>query len=157
MRRSQGLVAIELAPRQADEVGCIQPGVLRVDCHEHLNHVVFGQAIENDRRYAEVLAVKAVDICVEGEEPMLAVDSAEDPLPLRDSQDADAGIIPRRLKGELFVATDDDGAGNGWKIVRLPALLVILHQLVDFSANDLTLVGLLVGRDTALEQIPVDL
>src|SRR5205814_2427581 len=72
-------------------------------------------------------------------------------------QNADAPILAGRLEGELLVARDDDGAGNGRQIARLPALLVILHELVDLAADDLALVRLLARRDPPLEEIPVHL
>ena len=46
----QRFVAIQLPARQADEVRRVQPRVLRVDRHEHLHDVIFGQPIEDDRR-----------------------------------------------------------------------------------------------------------
>src|SRR5262249_34338630 len=48
-------------------------------------------------------------------------------------------------------------AGNRRQIAGLTALLVVLHQLVNLSPDDLALVRLLVRGDAALEQIPIDL
>ena len=52
VRRRQVLVAIQLAARQADQVRRVQPRVLRVDRDEHLDDVIFGQPVEDDRRHA---------------------------------------------------------------------------------------------------------
>ena len=46
-------------------------------------------------------------------------------------------------------------SGNGRQIVRLTTLLVVLNEFVDLSPDNVTLVCLLAGRDSALEQIPV--
>ena len=62
-----------------------------------------------------------------------------------------------RLELQRFVAGDDDGAGNRRQVARLPALLVVLDELVDLLADDLALIGLLVGADAPLEQVPVHL
>ena len=76
----------------------VQPRVLRVDRHEHLHDVIFGQAVEDDRRHAEVLALEAIDVGVQREQPVLAVDRAQDPFALRHLQDADARIVARRAE-----------------------------------------------------------
>jgi hypothetical protein len=52
---------------------------------------------------------------------------------------------------------DDDRAGNRGQIARLAALLVVPDQFVDLPADDLPLVGLVVRRDPALEDVPVHL
>ena len=72
-------------------------------------------------------------------------------------QYADARIFAGGLEGELLVAGNDDGAGNRRQVARLPALLVVLNELVDFAADDLPLVRLLIGGYPALEQVPIDL
>ena len=56
VRRREVFVAVELPARQADQVRRVQPRVLRVDGHEHLNDVILGQPVEDDGRNAEVLA-----------------------------------------------------------------------------------------------------
>ena len=49
---ASALVAIQLAARQADQVRRVEPRVLGVDRDEHLDDVIFGQAVEDDRRHA---------------------------------------------------------------------------------------------------------
>ena len=61
------------------------------------------------------------------------------------------------LERQLLVARDDHRAGNRRQVARLAALLVVLHELVDFLADDLALVGLVARRDAPLEKIPVHL
>src|SRR5262245_44778160 len=90
------------------------------------------------------------------EQPVLVVDGAQNPLALRHLECADAWVVVRCRKRQLFVAADDDGARNGRQVAGLPALFVVLDELVDLLANDLPLIGLLARRDAALEQIPVD-
>ena len=135
----------------------VQPRVLRVDRDEHLDDVILGQAVEDDRRHAEVLALEAIDVGVQREQPVLAVDRAQDAFALRHLQDADPRIVAGRLERQLLVAGDDDRARNRRQIARLAALLVVLHELVDLAPDDLALIGLLARRDAPLEQIPVHL
>ena len=52
VRGGEVLVAIQLAAGQADQVRRVQPRVLRVDRDEHLDDVIFGQPVEDDRRHA---------------------------------------------------------------------------------------------------------
>ena len=72
-------------------------------------------------------------------------------------QPADRGARLDRLERQLLVARDDDGAGNRRQVAGLTALLVVLHEFVDLSPDDLALVGLLARRDAPLEQVPVHL
>src|SRR5439155_16504875 len=95
------------------------------------------------------------DGVVQRAQPVLSVDGPQNSLALRHLQDPDTPVIARRLKRQLLVARDDDGAGNRRQIPRLAALLVVLHELVDLAADDLALVRLLAGRDATLEEIPV--
>ena len=125
VRGRERFVAIELAARQADQVRRVQPRVLGVDRHEHLDDVIFGQAVEDDRRHAEVLAREPVDVGVQREQPVLAVDRAQDAFALRHLQDADARVVAGRLEVQLLVAADDHGAGNRRQVARLAALLVV--------------------------------
>ena len=131
--------------------------MLCVDRHEHLDNVIFGQTVEDDRGNAELLAMEAIDVSVQREQPVLAVDRAKNSLALRNFQDANPAIVARCLEGELLVAADDDGARNRGQIARLPALLVVLDELVDLATDDLALVGLLARRNAPLEQVPVHL
>jgi hypothetical protein len=78
-------------------------------------------------------------------------------IALRHLQPAHPRTALGRLEVELLVARDDDRARNRRQVARLAALLVVLDQLVDLLADDLALVRLLVRRNAALEQIPVDL
>ena len=157
VRRGEAFVAIELAARQRHEMRGIQPRVLGVDRDEHLHDVIFGEPVEDHRGNGERLAAEPLDVGVEREQAVLPVDRAEDPFALRHLQHADPGPFARRLEAKRLVARDDHRAGNRRQIARLAALLVVLNQLVDLAADDLPLVGLVVGGDAALEQIPVDL
>ena len=107
MRRGERFVAIQLPAREADQVRRVQPRVLRVDRDEHLHDVIFGQAVEDDRRHREVLALEALDVGVQREQPVLAVDRAQDAFALGHFQDADARIAVGRLERQLLVARDD--------------------------------------------------
>jgi hypothetical protein len=98
-----------------------------------------------------------VDVGVKREEPMLAVDGAQDPFSLRNFQASDRRKTVHGLERQFFVAGDDHRARNGRKVLRLPALLVILDEFVDLSPDDLPLVGFLARCDAAFEQVPVHL
>src|SRR5262252_4733699 len=93
------LVPIELPSGEADKVGGVQPGVLRVDRHEHLDHVIFRQSVEDDRRNGELLVAEAIDVGVQREETVLAVDGAQYALPFRHLQDPHTLVAIGRLKG----------------------------------------------------------
>jgi hypothetical protein len=94
---------------------------------------------------------------VQGQEAMLTVDGAQDPLPLRNLESANPRILAGGLEPERFIARDDHRSGNGREIPGLAALFVVLNELVDLPADDLALIGLVVGRNAALEQVPVHL
>ena len=157
VRRREVLVAIELPPRERHEVRRVQPRVLRVDRHEHLDDVIFGQAVEDDRRDGERFVAEPLDVRVQREQAMLPVDGAEDPFALRDLQHAERRAVFDGIELQRLVTRDDDGAGDRRQIPRLAALLVVRDELVDLLADDRALVGLLARRDAALEQIPVHL
>ena len=157
VRRGEAFVAIELAARQRHEVRRIEPRVLGVDGDEHLHDVILGKPVEDHRRDGERLAAEALDVGVQCEQAVLAVNRAEDPFAFRHLQDAHPGPFARRFEAEGLVARDDHGAGNRGQIAGLTALLVVLHQLVNFAPDDLPLVGLVAGGDAALEQVPVHL
>jgi hypothetical protein len=110
VRRGQRLVAIELPAREADQVRRVQPRVLRVDRHEHLDDVILGQPVEDDRRHGEARRLDVLDVGVQREQTVLAVDGAQDALALRHLQRPDRAPA-RRLERQLLVARDDDGAG----------------------------------------------
>src|SRR5882672_3943942 len=133
----------------------VQTRVLRVDRHEHLHDVVFRQPVEDDRRYREILTLEPLDVGVQREQPMLTVDCAQNPFALRHLQDAHALVLVGGLEGELLVAGNDDGTGNRRQVARLAALFVVLHELVDFLADDLPLIGFLTRGDPPFEKIPV--
>jgi hypothetical protein len=153
--RGEIFVAIELPPRQGDEVRRIQPRVLRVDRHEHLHHVVFGKAIEDHRRHREILAVEMLEPGVQREQPVLSVDRPENALALGNLQGAERRTFGHRVELQGFVAGNDDRARNRRQIARSAALLVVVDELVDLLADVVALVGLLARRDAALEQVPV--
>ena len=157
VRRGERFVAIQLAARERHQVRRVEARVLGVDRHEHLDDVIFGNAIEDDRRHGERLVAEAIDVGVQRQQAVLAVDGAQDAFALRHLQAADPRAAFGRLEAQLLVARDDHGAGNRRQVARLAALLVVLDQLVDLLADDLALIRLLVRRDAALEQIPVDL
>ena len=83
VRGGERLVAIELAARERHEVRRVQARVLRVDRDEHLDDVIFGNAIEDDRRHGERLVAEAIDVGVQREQAVLAVDRAQDAFALR--------------------------------------------------------------------------
>ena len=99
VRRGQRFVAIQLPAGEADQMRRVQARVLGVDRDEHLDDVILGQPVEDDRRHAEVLAFEAIDVGVQRQQPVLAVDRAQDAFALRHLQDADPGIVARRLEG----------------------------------------------------------
>jgi hypothetical protein len=131
--------------------------MLRIDRHEHLDDVILGEAIEDDRRDGEALVAEALDVGVQREQAMLAVDGAKDPLALRDLQEAERRVGLDRLELQRFVTRDDDGAGDRRQVPGLAALLVVGDELVDLPPDDRALVGLFARGDAALQQIPVDL
>ena len=157
VRDGEALVAVELAAGQTDEVRRVETRVFRVDRDEHLHDVIFGQTVEDDRRHREVFFAESIDVGVQRQQPVLAVDRAQNAFALGHLQRAHARSLVRRLEDELLVAGDDDGAGNRRQVARLAALLVVLDELVDLPPDDLALVGLLARRDAPLEEVPVDL
>src|SRR5262245_1750921 len=86
---------------------------------------------------------------------MLPVDRPQDALALRYLELTDIRSALNRMEGQLLVAGDDDRAGNRRQVMRLTALLVILHEFVDLSPDDMALVGLLARGDAPFEQVPV--
>jgi len=139
VRRGEVLVAIELAARQTDQMRGVQPRVLRIDGHEHLHDVIFRQAIENNRRHGELLALETVDVRVERQQPVLAVDGAQNAFALGHLEDADTRVVVGRLEGQPLVTRNDDRAGNRRQIAGLTTLLVVLHEFVDLAADDLAI------------------
>ena len=91
VRRRQRVVAVQLAARQADQMRRVQPRVLRVDRHKHLHDVVFGHTVEDDRRHGEIVVADVVDVRVQREQAVLAVDRAKDSFALRHLQTPDRG------------------------------------------------------------------
>ena len=77
---------IELAAGERDEVRRVQTRVLRIDRHEHLHDVIVWKAIENHGRDGERLIAEMLDVGVQRQEAVLAVDGAEDPFALRHFQ-----------------------------------------------------------------------
>ena len=154
VRGGEVLVAIELAARQRHEVRRVQPRVLRVDRDEHLHDVIFGQPIEDHRRHGEVSPPNcSIPACSASSRCWPSIARSTPSRSGTFSMPSDGSGLDR-LELQRLVARDDDGAGNRRQIARLPALLVVRDQLVDLPADDLALVGLLVRRDAALEQIP---
>ncbi len=132
--------------------------MLGVDGHEDLDDVIFGQSIENDRRHVEDVEAELLDVVVEREQAMLAVDGAQDALTLGDLQDAEARpVVAQRLELQRFLRRDDHRPGDRGQVAGLAALLVVLHQLLDLLADDLALIRLLVGGNAPLQQVPIHL
>ena len=101
---------------------------------------------------------EALDVGVQRQQAVLAVDRAQDAFALGHLQDADrARRRPPAENVSFSSQRDDHRAGNRRQVARLAALLVVLHELVDLAADDLALIGLLARRDAPLEQVPVDL
>src|SRR5215510_3191552 len=157
MGRSQRIIPIQLAARKADQMRGIQPCMLRVDRYKHLYDVIFRHSIENDRRDCEVLVANVLDIGVQREKPVLAIDGAKYSFTFRNFEAADSCTVLNGFERQLLVTRDDDSTGYGRQVVRLAALLVVLNQFVDLSPDDLALIGLLARRDATLEEIPVHL
>ena len=135
----------------------IQPRVLRVDRDEHLHDVIFRQPVEDNRRHRKILVAEPIDVRVQRQQAVLAVDGAQNAFALRHLQRAHARFVFHRLECQLLVARDDHRAGNGRQIARLAALLVVLDELVNLAADDLALVRLFARGDAPLQQVPVDL
>src|SRR5450759_6034550 len=157
VRRGEVLVTIQLPPGERHEVRRVQPRVLRVDRHEHLDDVIFGETVEDDRGHGEGLVTEPLDVRVQREQPVLPVDRAEDPFALRHLQYRALGIRVDAIESQRLIARDDDRPRDGREGPRLAALLVILDELVDLPADDRPLIGLVARGDAALQKIPVDL
>src|ERR1700722_7374813 len=113
--------------------------------------MVLRKAVEDDGGHTELLALETLDVRVQRKQTVLAVDRPENAFALRHLQDPDAPVVPRGLERQLLVAADDDGARDRRQIAGLPALLVVLHELVDLAADDLALVRLLARCNPALQ------
>ena len=104
--RGEVLVAIQLAPGERHQVRRVQPRVLGVDRDEHLDDVIFRQAIEDHRRHREALVAEALDVGVQREQAVLAVDRAEDAFALRHLEQSRAASP--RLTGSNFSASSQE-------------------------------------------------
>ena len=113
--------------------------------------MIVREAVENDRGDRERLVAKTVDVRMESQQAMLAVNGAKDTFAFRHFQGADRRPGFGRLELQRLVTGDDDGARNGRQVPGLTALLVVLDQLVNLLADDLPLVRLLIGGDPAFE------
>ena len=68
----------------------------------------------------EILALEAVDVGVQREQPVLAVDRAQDPFALGDLQDADARVVSAGWNvsfssQEMMTAPGIDGRSRAWR------------------------------------------
>ena len=121
VRRGEAFVAIELAARQRHEVRRVQPRVLRVDRDEHLDDVIFGKPVEDDRRNGERLAAEALDVGVQRQQAVLAVDGAQDALALRHLQacrrvaPGSTGSNRSVSSHEMMTAPGIDGRSRAWR------------------------------------------
>src|SRR5919106_3682265 len=152
----QRIVAIQLASRQADEVRRVETRVLRIDRDKHLHDVVFRQAVENDGGDGKVLALEPIDVGMKRQQPVLAIDCTQNAFPLPHLQRPHLALIVGGVERQLFIARNDDRPRNRRQVARLPALLVVLHELVDLLPDDLPLVRLFTGGNPTFEKIPVD-
>ena len=121
VRRGQVVVAIELTARERHQVRRVQPRVLRVDRHKHLDDVVFGQLVEDDGRHRERLLADLLERGVQREQPVLAVDGAQDALALRHLQRARRGAPSSTGSNfsfsshEMMTAPGIDGRSRAWR------------------------------------------
>jgi hypothetical protein len=76
VRCRQRFVAIQLSARQRHQVRRVEPRVLGIDRDEHLDDVVFGQSVENDRRDRKLLIGEVLDVGVQRQQSMLSVNGA---------------------------------------------------------------------------------
>ena len=91
------------------------------------------------------------------QQPVLTVDGAQNPFPFGYLQYAERPVAIERFESQRLIARNDDGPSNRGQVPCLTTLLVVLDEFVDLAADDLTLVRLIICRDAALEQVPVDL
>ena len=125
VRRGEILVAVQLPPRERHQMRRIEARVLRIDRHEHLDDVILGEAIEDDRRHGESLVAELLDVGVQREQPVLPVDRAQDAFALRHLERAERRTALDRLELQRFIAGDDDRPGNRRQVAGLAALLVV--------------------------------
>src|SRR5690606_10503017 len=130
----------------------IEPRVLRVDGDEHLDDVVFREPVEDDGGNRENLVAEPVHAGMQGEQPVLAVDGAEDTLALGYLERAQRPLLVDRFKTKRLVARDDHGPRNRGQVACRPTLLVVGDELVALPADDLWMVGLLARSDATLAQ-----
>ena len=129
MRGGEAFVAVELPAGERDEMRRVQARVLRVDRDEHLDDVIVGEAVEDDRRDGERLVAEMLDVGVQREQPVLAVDRAQDPFALGHLQ-ACRATSPSST-GSNFSASSHEmmtAPGNRRQVARLPALFVVLGR-----------------------------
>src|SRR5262249_45367866 len=105
----------------------------------------------------EFLAREAIDVGMQRQKTVLAVDRAQNPLAFRNLEHAHARIVGGGLKRQLLVAGNDDGARNRRKVASLAALFVILDKLVNLAPDNLPLIRLLARGNPSLEKVPIDL
>ena len=83
--------------------------------------MIFGQAIEDHRRDGERLAAEALDVGVQREQPVLAVDRPQDAFALRHLQHADrtrphsTGSNFSASSQEMMTAPGIDGRSRAWR------------------------------------------
>ena len=86
---------------------------------------------------------------------MLAVNGSKDALALRYLEPPYRRSGLEWLERQLLVARDDHGTRDGRQVPSLATLLVVLHEFVDLSPDDLALVCLLARPYAPLQQVPV--
>src|SRR5436309_1557304 len=149
-------VRVELAAGQADDVRRIQARVLGVDRDEELDDLTGVERIEEHRRHLDGHVLARLRQRVQGQETVLAVEHAQDPVLLRNLEQAEVVLAGDRGEREPPLRRDDDRAGDRGQGRRVLAFPVIGHELVDLPADDRPLIGGLALSDALLEAVPVD-
>ena len=148
-------IRVELAPGQAHDVGRVEPRVLGVDGDEELHDLARVQPVEEHRRDLDAEVLARLGHRVQGEQPVLAVEHAQDAVLLRDLEQAQVVLARHRGEGEALLGGDDDRAGDRGQGARVLAVAIVADQLVDLPADDRALVGGLALADPLLERFPV--
>jgi len=120
------------------------------------SRVCFALIVEQHRRHFDVHVLARLGERVEGEEAVLTVQHAQDPVLFWNLEQAEVVLAGHRREREPLLRRDDDGAGNGGKRRRVLALPVVGDQLVNLATDHRPLVRRLAFADPLLEHVPVD-
>jgi hypothetical protein len=129
--------------------------MLGVDGDEELHDLPRVEAVEEHGGDLDAEVLARLGQGVQGEEAVLAVQDAKDPVLLGDLQQAEIVLTRHRGEGEALLGGDDDGAGNGGQRSRLLAVAVVADQLVDLATDHRALIGRLALADALFEHFPV--